>query len=344
MLAMSRIWPLSRMAISSPEPHLRLRLYRLGCVGGGFREKAMTADRKDPSAIDRLPEDRNWIGSTGLDRRKLLLSGAFAAGFAAACRPVSSSAVQTSGEGLKEENVSIKASDGFALPAFVARPAGAKAAPVICVVHEIFGVHEWIRDICRRFARAGYYAIAPDLFARHGDATKIADFRQLIETIVSKAPDAQVLADIDATYAWAGSNGGDAARRGVTGFCWGGRIVWLYAAHSADLDAGVAFYGRLVSDKTPLQPFSAIDQAPALKAPVLGQYGGLDKGIPLADVDAMRAALKAAGKSPPDEITVYPHADHGFMADYRPSYDEAAAKAAWDATLGWFGRYVKGGR
>jgi len=289
----------------------------------------------------RLPEDRNWIGSTGLDRRKLLAGGAFAAGFAAACRPVSSSAVQTSGEGLKEEAVSIRASNGFAMPAFVARPAAARAAPIIVVVHEIFGVHEWIRDLCRRFAQAGYYAIAPDLFARHGDATKIADFKQLIGTIVSKASDEQVLKDIDATYAWAGSHGGDGRRRGITGFCWGGRVVWLYAAHSRELDAGVAFYGRLISDKTELQPLSVIEQVSQLKAPVLGQYGALDKGIPVADVEKMQAALKIAGKSPPDAITVHPGADHGFMADYRPSYNEAAAKAAWQATLDWFGKYVK---
>ncbi|MGB3931333.1 MAG: dienelactone hydrolase family protein, partial [Sphingobium sp.] len=181
----------------------------------------------------RLPEDRNWVRTTGLERRHVLAGGAFAAGFAAACRPVASSAVQTSSDGLKEESVSFPASDGFALPAFVARPASGKPAPVIVVVHEIFGVHEWIRDICRRFAKAGYYAIAPDLFARHGDATKISDFKQLIGTIVSKAPDAQVLTDIDTTYAFAGSHGGDGKRRGITGFCWGGRVVWLYAAHSA---------------------------------------------------------------------------------------------------------------
>lgn len=290
----------------------------------------------------RLPEDRNWVRTTGLERRHVLAGGAFAAGFAAACRPVASSAVQTSSDGLKEESVSFPASDGFALPAFVARPASGEPAPVIVVVHEIFGVHEWIRDICRRFAKAGYYAIAPDLFARHGDATKISDFKQLIGTIVSKAPDAQVLTDIDTTYAFAGSHGGDGKRRGITGFCWGGRVVWLYAAHSAQLDAGVAYYGRLVSEKTALQPLSAIEEVAKLKAPVLGQYGELDKGIPLTDVEAMRAALVKAGKSPPDSITVHAGADHGFMADYRPSYNEAAAKAAWDATLGWFGRYVKG--
>ncbi|WP_257540008.1 dienelactone hydrolase family protein [Sphingobium sp. CFD-1] len=293
---------------------------------------------------ERLPEDRNWISSTGLNRRRLLIGGTFAAGFAAACRPVSSSAIQTSAQGLAEESVSIPTDDDFAMPAFVARPADTENAPVICVIHEIFGVHEWVRDICRRFAKAGYYAIAPDLFARHGDATKIPEIKQLVDTIVSKAPDTQVLADIDAAYAWAGSHGANGTRRGITGFCWGGRIVWLYAAHSPNLDAGVAFYGRLVSQKTALQPLSVIEEVTKLKAPVLGQYGALDKGIPLADVDAMRAALKQAGKSPPDEITVHPGADHGFMADYRPSYDEAAATAAWQATLGWFDRYVKKGK
>lgn len=290
----------------------------------------------------RLPEDSNWVRTTGLARRHVLAGGAFAAGFAAACRPVASSAVHTPGEGLVEQSVVLPADGGFAMPAFVARPAAGKDAPIILVVHEVFGVHEWIRDICRRFARAGYYAIAPDLFARQGDATAVADIKTLVAGIVAKTPDDQVMRDIDAAYHWAGAQGGDGARRGITGFCWGGRIVWLYAAHSAELDAGVAFYGRLVSEPTALQPGSAIDAAAALKAPVLGQYGEKDKGIPLADVDAMRAALKAAGKSPPDAITVHTGADHGFMADYRPSYHEAAAKEAWTATLDWFGRYVKG--
>lgn len=301
----------------------------------------MSKDDKDQRITDRLAEDVNWVGSTGLQRRHVLTGGAFAAGFAAACRPIASSAVQTPGDGLKEETVSIRASDGFAMPAFVARPASGKPAPVIVVVHEIFGVHEWIRDMCRRFAREGYYAIAPDLFARHGDATKVADFKQLVGTIVSKASDAQVMTDVDTTYVWAATHGGDGERRGITGFCWGGRVVWLYAAHSAALKAGVAFYGRLVSDKTALQPLSAIEEVGKLKAPVLGQYGALDKGIPVADIESMRAALKKAGKSPPDAITVHQGADHGFMADYRPSYNEAAAKQAWSETLAWFGKYVK---
>lgn len=302
----------------------------------------MDRDGKEHPTPDRLAEDINWIDSTGLQRRHVLTGGAFAAGFAAACRPIASSAVETPGDGLTQESVSIRASDGFAMPAFVARPTSGKPAPVIVVVHEIFGVHEWVRDICRRFAKAGYYAIAPDLFARHGDATKVADFKQLVGTIVSKASDAQVTADIDTTYAWAGNHGGDGKRRGITGFCWGGRVVWLYAAHSAALKAGVAFYGRLVSEKTPLQPLSVIEEVGKLKAPVLGQYGSLDKGIPLKDVEAMRAALAQAGKSPPDAITVHKGADHGFMADYRPSYNEAAAAQAWSQTLAWFGKYVKG--
>jgi carboxymethylenebutenolidase len=304
----------------------------------------MTSDRNEgdigPDGVRRLPDDRNWIASTGFDRRGLLIGGAFAAGFAAACQPVAATTVQTAPDGLVEEAVSIPANDGFAMPAFVARPASGKAAPVIVVVHEIFGVHEWVRDICRRFAKAGYYAIAPDLFARHGDATRVTDYKLLNATIVSRAPDVQVFADIDTAYGWAGKHGGNGKRRGITGFCWGGRIVWLYAAHSAQLDAGVAFYGRLVSSKTALQPGSAIEEVKALKAPVLGQYGELDKGIPVADVEAMRAALKAAGQSPPDAITVYPGADHGFMADYRPSYNGDAAARAWAATLDWFKTHV----
>jgi carboxymethylenebutenolidase len=165
--------------------------------------------------------------------------------------------------------------------------------------------------------------------------------KTLFSTIVAPTPDAQVMADIDATYAWAGAHGGDGRYRGITGFCWGGRIVWLYAAHSPELDAGVAFYGRLVGESTALQPQSPIDRAPSIHAPILGQYGGKDKGIPEADVEAMLAKLKALQKSPPSTITVYPDAEHGFMADYRPSYNEAAAKQAWTAALDWFAKYVR---
>ncbi|CAN5422542.1 dienelactone hydrolase family protein [soil metagenome] len=289
----------------------------------------------------RLPEDRNWVESTGLDRRSLLAGGAFAAGFAAACQPVAATTIRTSANGLIEESTAIPASDGFVLPAYVARPKGKKAAPIIVVVHEVFGVHEWVKDMCRRFAKAGYCAIAPDLFVRQGDATKVSDVKLLISTIVSKASDAQVMADIDSAFTWAGRHGGDASRRGITGFCWGGRIVWLYAAHSPDLDAGVAFYGRLVAQPVPLQPQNPVDIVASLHAPVLGQYGGKDKGITAEDVEAMRAKLKDAGS--PSTITVYPEADHGFMADYRPSFDPHAAAVAWKAALGWFGTHVKKG-
>lgn len=301
---------------------------------------------EDPTNTDapddgRLPEDRNWVASTGLDRRRLLMGGAFAAGFAAACQPVAATTIRTAAEDITEQSASVKATDGFAVPLFIAKPKGSKPAPVIIVVHEIFGVHEWIKDICRRFAKAGYYAVAPDLFARHGDATKVTDFTQLRDTIVSKADDAQVMADIDSSYAWAGKNGGDAKKRGITGFCWGGRAVWLYAAHARSLDAGVAFYGRVIGKPVPLQPTNPIDQVAKIGAPVLGQYGAKDKGIPVTDLDMMLAKLKEAGKSPPSEITIYPDADHGFMADYRPSYNEVAATKAWVATLDWFGKYVK---
>ncbi|WP_223262720.1 dienelactone hydrolase family protein [Sphingobium sp. SCG-1] len=302
----------------------------------------MQDDPMTPDANDgRLSEDRNWVASTGLNRRGVLVGGAFAAGFAAACQPVSATTIRTDSHGIVEQSVSLKATDGFAVPLFVAKPAGTKPAPVIIVVHEIFGVHEWIKDICRRFAKEGYCAVAPDLFARHGDATKITDFAQLRATIVSKASDAQVMADIDSSFAWASKHGGDAGRHGITGFCWGGRIVWLYAAHSKALDAGVAFYGQVSGKPATLQPASPMDEAARIAAPVLGQYGAKDKGIPVSDLEAFKARLKELGKSPPSDITIYPDADHGFMADYRPSYNEPAAKEAWAATLGWFGKYVK---
>lgn len=290
---------------------------------------------------DRLPEDQFWITRESLDRRSVLQGGAFAAGFALACQPVSAATIETSGDGLIQQNATLKAADGFELPLFVARAANGGPMPIVVVVHEIFGVHEWIRDICRRFAKAGYFAVAPDLFARAGDATKVTDRTVLFRDIVGKTGDAQVMGDIDAVYAWAGAHGGDGRRRGIAGFCWGGRVVWLYAAHAKDLDAGIAFYGRLSGDAVPLQPRHPLDVVGDLHAPVLGQYGGKDKGIPQTDVEAMRAKLTAAKKAPPDRITVYPEADHGFMADYRPSYDAAAAKAAWAATTGWFGTYLK---
>lgn len=282
-----------------------------------------------------LPEDRFWVDMTGMDRRSALAGTAFALGFAAACQPVAATTIRTSGDGIKERMGTLPAGPaGFELPVFIARPANKAKAPVVLVVQEIFGLHEWVKDIARRFAHAGYVAIAPDLFARVGDASKEADFKALFAKYVAPTSDTQVLADLDRAVVFSGTEGGDASRLAITGFCWGGRMVWLYAAHNPKLRAGVAYYGRLKSDPTPLQPTQPFALAGKLKAPVLGQYGARDKGIPVADVEAMQAALKAAGAK--SRITLYPDADHGFMADYRPSYNEAASKAAWDATLKWF--------
>jgi carboxymethylenebutenolidase len=214
-------------------------------------------------------------------------------------------------------------------------PATGGPFPIVLVVQEIFGVHEHIKDVCRRFAKEGHCAVAPELYARQGDVSKYTDYKQIFAEVVSKVPDAQVMSDLDAAVAWAAKSGsGDAARVGVTGFCWGGRITWLYAAHSATLKAGVAWYGRLVGEATPLQPKYPIDVAAQLKAPVLGLYGGQDQGIPLTDVEKMRAALAAAKQ--PSEIHVYPEAPHGFHADYRPSFREADARDAWRRCLEWF--------
>jgi carboxymethylenebutenolidase len=215
----------------------------------------------------------------------------------------------------------------------------AKGGPfaVVLVVQEIFGVHEHIKDVCRRFAKEGYCAIAPELYARQGDVSKLTDYREIFAQVVSKVPDAQVMSDLDAAVAWAARSGiGDAARVGVTGFCWGGRITWLYAAHSPKLKAGVAWYGRLAGEPTQLQPKYPLDLAAELQAPVLGLYGGQDQGIPLADVEKMRAALAAAKE--PSEIVVFPDAPHGFHADYRPSYRAAEAKDGWERCLAWFRR------
>ena len=280
------------------------------------------------------PELDSLIGKTALTRREMMMT-TLAVGFAAAALPVhAETVITTSAEGLTAGEVKIPVADGE-IPAYRAMPAKGSAFPVVLVVQEIFGVHEHIKDVCRRFAKEGFCAVAPELYARQGDVSKYTDYKQIFAEVVSKVPDAQVMADLDAAVAWAAkSSGGDAARVGVTGFCWGGRITWLYAAHSPSLKAGVAWYGRLVGEPTPLQPKYPIDVAAQLKAPVLGLYGGQDQGIPLADVEKMRAAL-AAAKSP-SEIFVYPDAPHGFHADYRPSYREADAKDAWRRCLEWF--------
>ena len=267
-----------------------------------------------------------------MDRRGFVTTVA-AAGFALAVQPVQASTViSTDAAGLDAGNASVKVSGGE-LPIYFARPAQGDKLPVVLVVQEIFGVHEHIRDVCRRLAKQGYLAIAPELFFRQGDPTTLENVADILSSIVSKVPDAQVMADLDACADWATTRGGDAARLAITGFCWGGRITWLYAAHNPKLKAGVAWYGRLDGAPSDNQPKHPIDIAANLNAPVLGLYGGQDQGIPLDDVEAMREAIKSAGK--PSEIVVYPDAPHAFHADYRPTYRKADAEDGWKRLLGW---------
>jgi carboxymethylenebutenolidase len=268
-----------------------------------------------------------------LDRRAFAVTG-LAAGFALSVQPVAASTIATDAAGLDAGEVKIPVPDGE-IPAYRAMPAKGTKLPTIVVIHEIFGVHEWIKDICRRFAKQGYLAVAPYVYSRQGDAMAYTDIRKLVEELVAKVDDTVVLSDLDATAKWAAANGGDGAKLGVTGFCWGGRQTWLYTAHNANVKAGVAWYGRLTRPDGNTQPKHPVEVASALKGRALGLYGGLDKGIPLTQVDAMRAALKAAGDAK-SEIVVYPQADHGFLADYRPTYNEAAAREAWARCLKWF--------
>ena len=256
------------------------------------------------------------------------------AGFAAAVLPVSAATFSTDTSGLVAGDISIPAS-GRDIPGYRAMPASGRNFPLTLVVQEVFGVHEHIKDVCRRLAKLGHMAVAPELYARQGDVSKMKDIQQIISTGVAKVPDAQVLDDLDAAVAWAESTGqADVNRLGITGFCWGGRITWLYAAHSGKVKAGAAWYGRLTGPKTPLNPRHPLDVAGELKAPVLGLYGGQDQSIPLPTVEAMRGALQAAGK--PCEIIVYPDAGHAFFADYRPSYHAEAAKDGWQRLRNWF--------
>jgi carboxymethylenebutenolidase len=274
------------------------------------------------------------LGSPTLTRRQIIVTS-LAAGFALAVQPVTAATViTTDSDGLTAGEVRVPVADGE-IPAYRAMPATGTSFPIVLVVQEIFGVHEHIRDVCRRFAKAGYLAVAPELYARQGDVSKMTDYKQIFAEVVSKVPDEQVMSDLDATVAWADkSSNGDPKRVAVTGFCWGGRITWLYAAHKPDLKAGVAWYGRLTGEATPLQPKYPLDVAADLKAPVLGLYGGQDQGIPLEHVEKMQSALAAAKK--PSKIVVFPEAPHGFLADYRPSYRPEEAAAAWKQCLEWF--------
>ena len=268
-----------------------------------------------------------------LSRRGFVMTS-LATGFALSVQPVSAQTITTDTNGLDAGEVKVPVADG-SMPAYRAMPAQGGPFPTVLVVQEVFGVHEHIKDLCRRFAKVGYYAIAPELYSRQGNPAAISDVQELIKTIVSKVPDAQVMSDLDAVAAYAKSTGkADTARLAVTGFCWGGRIVWLYAAHNPQLKAAVAWYGSIDRPRTELQPKYPIDLAADLKAPVLGLYGAADTGIPVESVERMRAACKAANKT--CEIVVYPDTPHGFNADYRPSYRAEQAKEGWTKMLAWF--------
>ena len=265
------------------------------------------------------------------------VAGAVGTGFAAAVLPVmAQTVIKTDSVGLEAGEVTIMVGD-FKMPAYRAMPAGKKNAPVVLVISEIFGVHEHIADVARRFAKLGYLAIAPELFVRQGDAKAVPEISKLISDIINKVPDVQVMTDLDATVAWAKSQGGDTSKLAVTGFCWGGRITWLYAAHNPAIKAGVAWYGGLVAAPSALKPTHPINVVGQLNGPVLGLYGGQDTGIPLDTVDKMKAALATgSGAAKRSQFQVYADAGHAFNADYRPSYRKDAADDGWKRTLEWF--------
>lgn len=274
------------------------------------------------------------LQQAGLERRDFIKT-AIGTGFAAAVMPVEAQTlVTTDTAGLVAGTIHIKV-DGQTVPVYRAQPEGKAKPPVILLVSEIFGVHEHIADVARRFAKAGYLALAPDLFVRQGDPAREPSVAELMKNIISRTPDAQVMADLDAVVEWARTYGADTSRLGITGFCYGGRITWLYSAHNPKVKAGVAWYGRLAGERTPNWPKLPVDVAASLKAPVLGLYGGKDQGIPLDTVEQMRAALAQAGNST-SQIHVYPDAPHGFYADYRASYRPDVAQDGWQRALAWF--------
>ena len=270
-------------------------------------------------------------------RRQVLMT-TLSTGFALAVTPISASALSTDADGLEAGEIKIPTATGD-VPGYRALPAKPKGkVPVILVVHEIFGVHEHIKDVCRRFAKEGFYAIAPELFSRQGDVSKMSDIKEIMSKVVSKTPDAQVLSDLDATVAFAKKDPHtDTNKLSITGFCWGGRITWLYAAHQPGLKAAVAWYGKILSDKDELHPKNPIDLVADLKAPVLGLYGAKDTGISVESVQTQAQAL-AASASPAakaSSIHIYPDAGHAFFADYRPSYHKESAEDGWKRLNEW---------
>ncbi len=282
-------------------------------------------------------EDFNSLTPSRDFSRRDFVRASVGTGFAAAVLPVmGQTVIKTDSTGLLVGEVMIPVGD-FKMPAYRAAPLGKANPPVVLVISEIFGVHEHIADVARRLAKQGYFAVAPELFVRQGDAGAYGEIAKLLSEVVNKVPDAQVMADLDATTAWARGQGADASRLGITGFCWGGRITWLYAAHNPAVKAGVAWYGRLQGAVTAINPAQPIDRVNQLNGPVLGLYGGQDSGIPVESVNAMKTALAggsaAARKS---QFVVYPDAPHAFHADYRPSYRKDAADDGWQRCLAWF--------
>jgi carboxymethylenebutenolidase len=272
-----------------------------------------------------------------LTRRQFITVTALSAGFALAVHPIAAAVINTDAAGLIAGEVKIPVTDG-SIPAYRAMPASGTSFPVILVIQEIFGVHAHIQDICRRLAKLGYLAIAPEMFARQGDVSKITDIQEIRSKVVSKVPDAQAMSDLDATVDWAQKSAkGNINKLGITGFCWGGRMVWLYSSHNPKVKAGVAWYGRLVGDSTALTPKHPIDIAATLKVPVLGLYGGKDEGIPNDTVEKMREVLKTGSSG--SEIVLYPDTPHAFNADYRPTYREKEAEDAWKRLQDWFKKH-----
>ena len=275
------------------------------------------------------------LKSYPLARRGMMMTGLIS-GFTLAVTRVEAQVIHTGTDGLDAGETKVPTSEGM-LPAYYARPAGAGPFPTVLVIEEIFGVHEYIKDTCRRLAHAGYLAVAPELYARIGDLSGMTDVGAIVRDVISKAPDDRLLQDLDSTAAWAAQNKGDPARLAVTGFCRGGRNTWMYDAHNPALKAAVAWYGPIKGQPSPIQPTNPGDIAADLKAPLLGMYGGQDTGISVADVQAAAAKAKAAGKTV--EVVVYPDAPHGFHADYRPSYRKADAEDGWAKMLAWFKKY-----
>jgi carboxymethylenebutenolidase len=287
-----------------------------------------------------LPSDIEGLTKAApLSRREFMSAAAAAtAGYTLAAGPVRAEVIKTDTQGLNAGDAKVKVAEGE-MPVYYAKPASGGKPPVILVAMEVFGLHEYIKDVTRRLGKLGAFAVAPDYYFRKGvDLTKITDTKELMP-IVNAKPDSELLSDLDATAAWAASQGGDTDRLGIIGFCRGGRTVWEYAAYSSKLKAGVAFYGSLVDPQTQsaVWPKSPMQLAPEMKAPVLGLYGEADQGIPVAQVEAMKAALAAAGKTA--EFKIFPGAPHGFHADYRPSYRKEAAEAAWADMTAWFKKY-----